>query len=147
MSTPTSPDPRERTGSEPALGPDGAALTPGDPTGSSERSAPLSAQHAEPRPAPPAVPRTDEHTAVLPATDAATPPAATPVPVASQPVTPPVESRRTLREDPGAAEDRRVTEERRLSEDRRLEAERRELELELDAFEGPFDLLLTLLLK
>jgi hypothetical protein len=46
---------------------------------------------------------------------------------ATQPAAPPVESRRTLREDPGAAEDRRVTEERRLSEDRRLEAERRDL--------------------
>lgn len=151
MSTPTSPDPRERPGSEPALGPDGAALTPGNPPGSSERTAPLGAQHAESRPVPPPVPRTDEHTAVLPPTgpdaappppppatmppsastpstgpDATTPLAATPVP-ATQPVTPPAESRRTLREDPGAAEDRRVTEQRRLSEDRRLEAERRDL--------------------
>lgn len=151
MSTPTSPDPRERPGTEPVLGPDGQAPTTGDPSVSPERTAPLGAQHAESRPVPPPVPRTDEHTAVLPPTgpdaapppppatsppsastpatgpDATTPLAATPVPASSQPVTPPVESRRTLREDPGAAEDRRVTEERRLSEDRRLEAERRDL--------------------
>lgn len=153
MSTPTSPDPRERPGTEPVLGPDSAVPTSGDPAVSPERTTPLGAQHAESRPVPPPVPRADEHTAVLPASgstagpppSSAVPPpppaapaaapnpsasaadATTPLPTSSQPATPPAESRRTLREDPGAAEDRRITEERRLSEDRRLEAERRDL--------------------
>lgn len=115
MSTPTSPEPRERPGTEPVVGPDGAAP----------------AHVTTPPPAPAAQPAT---TAAQPTTQATPTPAPVAQPTIQTPTAeattaplPPAESRRTLREDPGAAEDRRVTEERRLAEDRRLEAERRDL--------------------
>lgn len=124
MSTPTSPEPRERPGTDPVAGPDGAA--------------PAHVTTPPPAPVAPATPPATQPTPPTappaPVTQPATPAPTTPAPTTEAPTTeapttplPPAESRRTLREDPGAAEDRRVTEERRLAEDRRLEAERRDL--------------------